>query len=118
VARADGVPSAGERVRLLGVDSRADWTDAMQGWAAPRLAALQSMQLSGYIFKASSPSCGIHSVRVLRGDAELRTGRGLFAEALVTAMPELPVADEEQLAERSAAEAFLARARRYHDARG
>jgi uncharacterized protein YbbK (DUF523 family) len=118
VARADGVASAGERVRLLGVTSRHDWTDAMCAWAPKRVDALQALNLSGYIFKAASPSCGVQGVRVVDGDTETRTGRGLFAQVLLEVMPELPVVDEEQLSNAAAAAAFLERARAYHARRG
>ena len=33
----------GPRVRLVGVDSGADWTDRMQVWAVEKIAALQAL---------------------------------------------------------------------------
>ena len=121
VARGDGVPSAGLRVRLLGVQSREDWTERMQAWARARVQALEPLGLSGYIFKARSPSCGIDDVRVALDarSAGLQvnpTGRGLFAQALIERMPDLPVADEERLSDASTRERFLARVLAYRGA--
>ena len=113
VARADGVPSAGARVRLLGISTGEDWTDRMQAWARERLEALTPLRLSGYVFKARSPSCGIHGVPVHAGGTE-RVGRGLFAQALIAELPNLPVADEEELAHTAGRDDFLRRLRAYH----
>jgi uncharacterized protein YbbK (DUF523 family) len=115
VARRDGVASAGERVRMLGVSSREDWTDSMHAWAPSRVRTLQALDLSGYILKSGSPSCGLTGVRVVHEEPprETRTGRGLFAQALVDAMPDLPVADEQELIDPAARERFLAHVRAY-----
>jgi len=113
VARADSVRSAGVQIRMLGVSTGEDWTDRMQAWARERLKALMPLGLSGYVFKARSPSCGIHSVPVHAGDTA-HVGRGLFAQALVAALPDLPVADEEDLADTAGRDDFLRRIRAYH----
>ena len=113
VVHVDGVPSARARVRLLGLSTGEDWTDRMQTWARERLNALTPLKLSGYVFKAGSPSCGIHGVPVHAGNME-RVGRGLFAQALITALPDLPVADEEELTHTAGRDDFLRRIRAYH----
>ena len=117
VARRDGVASAKERVRLIGVESGTDWTARVQRWARERVAALQSLELSGFVLKARSPSCGTEGVRVVHGAgdqaAETFTGRGLFAQALVDVMPSLPIEDEERLRDPRTREAFLDRVRAF-----
>ena len=113
VARRDLVPSADDHVRLMGVNSGRDWTEWMQVWSRKRAGALMSLNLSGYVFKSRSPSCGIHRVPVHGGEAE-RTWRGLFAGALLDALPDLPVEDEEGLADPRVREGFLQRILRYH----
>ena len=113
VACADDVVSVGERVRLLGLGTGEDWTDRMQAWARERLMALMPLRLSGYVFKAGSPSCGIRGVPVHAGDME-RVGRGLFAQALIAALPDLPMADEEGLAHTAGRDDFLRRIHAYH----
>lgn len=113
VARRDGVPSAGAPVRLIGVNSGQDWTERMHTWARERVQALIPLNLAGYIFKARSPSCGIHSVPVHDGDVA-RGGRGLFAQALMDTLPGLPVEDEDGLADPRAREEFLQRVFSHH----
>lgn len=116
VARPDGVPSGSSRIRLLGVGSRTDWTDRMHAWAQARVEALRALNLCGFILKARSPSCGIRDVPIHEGPAE--AGRGLFAQALVDAMPDLPVTDEDDLQTADARESFLARVRAHSLQRG
>ena len=113
VARADGVPSAGAHVRLLGANSGADRTDRMQAWARERLQALATLGLSGYVFKARSPSCGPRDVPV-HGGSVARIGRGLFAQVFVAALPDVPVADEDELACAAGRDDFLRRIRAHH----
>ena len=108
VARPDGVRSGQERVRLLGVTSGADWTGRMSGWARHRVEALRSLNLSGFVLKARSPSCGPRGVAI---QSSPDTGRGLFAQALIDALPDLAVEDEERLQNPAFREAFLRRVR-------
>jgi uncharacterized protein YbgA (DUF1722 family)/uncharacterized protein YbbK (DUF523 family) len=121
VARSDGVPSAGERVRLVAVRSRHDWTETMQAWARTRTRALAGMKLSGYVLKKDSPSCGMEGVRVHHragGAVQVtRTGRGLFAQALMDALPNLPVEDEGRLQDAALRENFVERVFAYQRVR-
>jgi uncharacterized protein YbbK (DUF523 family) len=110
VAREDGVASGQSRVRLLGVTSGRDWTDRMHAWARARSDALRQLGLAGFILKARSPSCGIRGVRI---DDDDDAGRGLFAQAIVEAMPDLPVADEDDLHDPAARREFLTRVRAF-----
>ena len=66
-----GVPR--ETVRLVGSAAKPkmiadksgkDWTQKMQSYAGKRVRGLKEMNLSGYILKKNSPSCGVESVRV------------------------------------------------------
>jgi uncharacterized protein YbbK (DUF523 family) len=113
VAGPDGVPSMDERVRLVGITSGEDWTERMHAWARDRAQELAQLNLSGYVFKARSPSCGIHEVVVHAVDGE-RHGRGLFAQALIAALPDLPVTDEAALADAATRARFLDRVLRHH----
>lgn len=105
VDRKDGVGTRLEEPR-----SGRDLTEAMNAHAADRVAGLEEQDLSGYILKKDSPSCGLFRVR-LYNDKEVpeRTGRGLFAEALVRAMPELPVEEEGRLHDPRLRENFIER---------
>jgi uncharacterized protein YbbK (DUF523 family) len=71
---------------------------------AQRIKELRALGLSGYIFKARSPSCGIGQTP------------GLFADAVMRTLSELPMADEEQLSGATARMEFLARVLRYRAA--
>jgi uncharacterized protein YbbK (DUF523 family) len=114
VAAGDGVPSGTHRVRLVGVTTGHDWTQAMDRWQRERLRALAGESLSGYILKAESPSCGREQVRVQTSDGVQHTGRGLFAQALLDAMPDLPVEEDARLRDPEALERFLGRVFTYH----
>ena len=109
VADDNGVPSGTARVRLLGVESRTDWTAAMTTFSATRVRSLIDSHLDGYVLKADSPSCGLEGVRVQGRDGVEAIGRGLFAEALAAAFPDLPIAEERSLGDREVRERFLAR---------
>src|SRR5882672_7732319 len=101
---------SGKGVRLVGVESGVDHTKSMIRFADRRAAALEALDLSGYIFKKDSPSCGIDRVRVFdRKGTASRTGRGLFAQRLMARLPLLPVEDEGRLADTKVRENFLDR---------
>jgi|SoiMethySBSTD1v2_1073268.scaffolds.fasta_scaffold256759_1 uncharacterized protein YbbK (DUF523 family) len=108
VASDDGVAAGGARVRLVGVHSRKDWTVAMTTFSAARVGELLDQELDGYVLKSDSPSCGLEGVRVDRVGEVSRDGRGLFAHALVTAFPDLPIEDERRLCDPAVRERFMA----------
>lgn len=90
-------PGRGGQLRLVGIETRTDFTRRMRDYARRRVGALLADTLDGYVFKRGSPSCGLQDVPV--ADAvRLAEGsglaRGLFAEAVVSAAPDLPVIDE------------------------
>jgi uncharacterized protein YbgA (DUF1722 family)/uncharacterized protein YbbK (DUF523 family) len=121
VAAPDGVRSGSERVRLVGVKSGTDWTARMSEFSRVRIHELSSAELCGYVLKKDSPSCGMSRVRVVApsvsvsrtastgGATASRTGRGLFAEALLAALPNLPVEEEGRLNDPALRENFVER---------
>jgi uncharacterized protein YbbK (DUF523 family) len=102
-----GVPAGQARVRLLGVRSRTDWTEAMTMWSAARVKTFAD--LDGYVLKSESPSCGLHGVRVCGSGGVEHVGRGLFAAALVRLLPGLPVEEETQLRDAAVRSDFIQR---------
>ena len=119
VRGADGVPAGSESVRLKGVHSGDDWTERMHRWAAARAIDVAAAGISGFVLKARSPSCGPAGVLVHDDPAAaVATGRGLFAEALATVMPGLPMIDEETLEDRGQRERFLQTVRAFAGSRG
>jgi uncharacterized protein YbbK (DUF523 family) len=86
-------------MRLLTVKTGIDLTERLQRFSRMRASALAREDLSGYLLKKDSPSCGLERVRVYeRHGSPTRGGRGLFAAALVEAFPHLPVEEEGRLA--------------------
>jgi len=85
---------------LVTVTTRRDLTDALRRVALRRIEQLAGAPLCGYVLKKHSPSCGMNGVKVHdeRG-TPLSTGRGLFAEALLSRLPNLPVEEEDRLSD-------------------
>jgi uncharacterized protein YbbK (DUF523 family)/uncharacterized protein YbgA (DUF1722 family) len=100
---------AGE-IRLVGVESGRDHTEAMTSFARRRVAELAALDLSGYILKKDSPSCGVERVAIHLADGRKeRKGRGLFASALRERLPVLPVEEEGRLQDPKLRENFIER---------
>jgi uncharacterized protein YbgA (DUF1722 family) len=97
-------------VRLLTVRSAVDLTDRMAAFARRRVAALDAEELCGYVLKKDSPSCGMDRVKIYgtRGVPE-KSGRGIFAAALVERFPSLPVEEEGRLSDPRLRENFVER---------
>jgi uncharacterized protein YbgA (DUF1722 family)/uncharacterized protein YbbK (DUF523 family) len=92
--------------RLVNRSQTADHTAAMAGLPLPGPDGLD-----GYVFKAKSPSCGIHGIPRYGpgGQPEDRRGRGAYADRVMTAWPLLPVEDEGRLSDAFLREAFVER---------
>ena len=96
--------------RLVGVQSRSDYSAEMRRFARQRAAELRHHDLHGYILKKGSPSCGLSRVPVYgTGGAPSRDGRGSFADALAETIPDLPMEEECRLADPGLRENFLTR---------
>ena len=88
----------GDDVRLVGSKTGTDHTRAMREFARRRAAQLEKLDLCGYVLKKDSPSCGMERVALHHDDGHTtRTGRGLFAEALLGRLPNLPIEEEGRL---------------------
>jgi uncharacterized protein YbgA (DUF1722 family)/uncharacterized protein YbbK (DUF523 family) len=106
-------------VRLLTVKTANDLTAPMERFSRSRVSALAAEHLSGYVLKKDSPSCGLERVNVYdRHGAPVRSGRGLFAAALVEAFPHLPVEEEGRLADPRLRDNFVERVFAYGRLRG
>ena len=100
----------GRAIRMVTTRTGIDHTGAMSAWARKRLTELEREQLSGYVLKKDSPSCGMERVKVfgVSGMPE-RTGRGIFADALLQRFPSLPVEEEGRLMDPRLRENFIER---------
>jgi FdhD protein len=99
---------------------RDDLTETLRHYSVRRVEELAA-DLDGYVLKAGSPSCGldvpVYTIEAEGTVASGERGRGLFAEALTSRLRDLPIADERQLADPSAREAFVARLFEHFDRR-
>jgi len=102
-------------LRMVANKSGADLTETMNAYAERRAAALEREDLSGYVLKKDSPSCGMERVRIYgRAGMPVRDGRGLFAEALIRRLANLPVEEEGRLNDPNLRENFIERVFAYH----
>lgn len=105
----------GDATRLVMPKTGADYSAPMHRYASERVAALTADALCGYILKKDSPSCGMERVKVYgtRGVAT-KSGRGLFADALMQRFPNLPFEEEGRLNDPRLRENFVERVFAYH----
>jgi uncharacterized protein YbgA (DUF1722 family)/uncharacterized protein YbbK (DUF523 family) len=97
-------------VRLHTVRTAVDLTDRMVDYARRRVAQLPSEDLSGYVLKKDSPSCGLERVKIYgEHGVAARSGRGLFASRLVERFPHLPIEEEGRLSDPRLRENFIER---------
>jgi uncharacterized protein YbgA (DUF1722 family)/uncharacterized protein YbbK (DUF523 family) len=100
----------GQAVRLITTRTKRDLTAEITSAIDRRIDLLGQEGLSGYVLKKDSPSCGLMRVKVYEAQGSpARTGRGLFAEALVARFPALPVEEEGRLADPRLRENFIER---------
>ena len=87
----------GDEVSMVAPKSGTDWSVAMREYSDRRVATLAGEDLCGYVLKKDSPSCGMERVKVYGTGMPTKSGRGLFAEALLARFPDLPVEEEGRL---------------------
>jgi uncharacterized protein YbgA (DUF1722 family)/uncharacterized protein YbbK (DUF523 family) len=90
--------------RLINRSRTADHTAAIAALPLPS-------DIDGYVFKAKSPSCGIHGIPRYSGHDQQtdRRGRGVYAGRVMDSCPLLPVEDEGRLTDDVLREAFVER---------
>lgn len=94
--------------RAVGVaDPTLDVTTKLAAYGRQQARALDD--ISGYIFKARSPSCGMERVQVYGAGGRVRRGRGVYAAALIARLPLLPVEEEGRLGDPVRRDNFLER---------
>jgi uncharacterized protein YbbK (DUF523 family)/uncharacterized protein YbgA (DUF1722 family) len=98
----------GDGLRAVGVsDSSLDVTAALRGYGEQM--AEEHSDFCGYIFKARSPSCGLGSATIVQDDSGTPAGlgTGLFAAEWQRRQPEIPIVEEDGLANPPMRDAFL-----------
>lgn len=102
------------RVVETGGDGK-DLTEDLQAFSKQRVRELPAV--AGYILMKKSPSCGLYRVKVHQqaGHPAEYKGRGLFAQALTDAYPQLPVEESGRLSDPTLRENFMTRVFAYAD---
>ncbi|MBZ0266839.1 DUF523 and DUF1722 domain-containing protein, partial [bacterium] len=99
-----------DEIRLFAPKSGSDHTEAMSAYSRTKCTELARLDLSGYLLKRSSPSCGMERVRVYdENGVPDKTGVGVFARILLEELPLLPVEEEGRLHDPRIRENFLDR---------
>ena len=105
--------------RLVTIKSGIDHTNALETITKKRIEELSELDLSGYVFKKDSPSCGVERVRIYNEHGmPSRSGIGLFARGFLEQFPLIPVEEEGRLCDAPLRENFIERVfcyRRYQD---
>jgi len=96
--------------RLKTVWTGIDHTLRLQRWTRKEMKVLADADISGFVFKARSPSCGLLDAKVFDAKCRIRSrGPGLFARAVREAFPLLPVEDEGRMHDPGLRENFIER---------
>lgn len=83
-----------------------DITLIMHDYCRQKMLTLKN--LSGFIFKSRSPSCGLNSTPIyIDKQAITLNSRGVFARELTRVYPELPVIEETDFSPRENLDAFI-----------
>jgi len=121
-----GMGTPRERVNLVGLpESPAmlatgtgkNWSEEMNTFSRHKIQTMKTLQLDGFIFKKSSPSCGLKNVKVFKDSSLVQWvpfGIGLYARQFLLEFPDLPVADEGELSTKQEAFGFLEKVKRHH----
>lgn len=105
--------SSAQGPRMIVQKTGEDVSLRMNRFSARRVAALDKLDLCGYVLKSKSPSCGMERLKVYASNAPgamaKPEGVGLFAAALLAAYPNLPVEEEGRLCDPTLRENFIER---------
>jgi uncharacterized protein YbgA (DUF1722 family)/uncharacterized protein YbbK (DUF523 family) len=103
------------RPQMVGVRSGEEWTERMETYSEKRVREIAALDLSGFIFKSDSPSCGMERVKVYaKNGMPSKTGRGLFAQVFMRESPLVPVEEEGRLNDARIRDNFIVRVFSYH----
>lgn len=99
-----------ESPRLVTIHTGIDYTGKLRKWIRKKLEALKGENLSGFIFKSRSPSCGLRSVKIKGYRKKIN---GLFAASIIRAFPGMPVIEDEGLKGSDSKRKFLKKVKDY-----
>lgn len=99
----------GDSIRLIERRSLQDHTEGMKQTAREIIKTLKDAEISGFILKRNSPSCGLERVRVHQEKGQSRDGVGLFVQVLQEELPFLPLEEDGRLQDARLREHFIER---------
>ncbi len=93
-----------------------DYTERLSAYSQ-QVVDSQLVDISGYVFKKDSPSCGMERVKVYSKEGQFahKDGVGIYAEMIKKHFPLMPVEEEGRLNDLNLRDNFLMRAYLYHD---
>ncbi len=104
--RLEGEPA---NPRLMTRNTRIDLTGQMLAYCSAKVRELENADLCGFIFKKNSPSSGLYRVKVYNSGMPAKAGSGLFAAAVASHFPLLPMEEEGRLNDPHLRENFIER---------
>ena len=103
---------------MVGRETGTDWTLQMLELCHLRIHEFKSLEVSGFVLKKASPSCGPNGVPVISATSGKDTGSrgsGLLVRVLQQELPGFPVVDEDTVSSQSGAIGFLKQASLYRE---
>jgi len=96
--------------RVIVISTGKDVTDKLKIWTQQKISNLQTENLSAFIFKSKSPSCGL-SVDVFGTDGKPKPKKspGIFAREFMNRLPDVPVEEERAFYDERSRERFISR---------
>lgn len=104
-----------EQARVITIRTKVDHTERLEQWGESRVRELEALDLSGFVFKKDSPSCGMERVRIFNAHGMPATkGSGVFAEDFRARLPLTPAEEEGRLYDPGIRDNFIERVFAYH----
>lgn len=99
------------QVKVKNREGSNDYTDKMVSFSAIKVKQLAEENLSGYIFKKSSPSCGAFKIKLYNtaGETIHNNEAGVFAKKFQETYPWIPVEEDGRLNDAALRHNFLSR---------
>ena len=96
-----------DSIRVFGRDNKSiDVTDSLTDYSNKKVLSLS--HLSGYIFKARSPSCGVATTPIFNQEGEVEYfSNGIFVDVLLAQYSEMPVIDDTDIFKKEILESFI-----------
>lgn len=108
----------GERgERLVQIESRKDCTEVLSQFAEAIVQNPACRQLSGFVLKSRSPSCGIRAPVLTEGGLQMGHADGIFVQVLKRRFPNLPLVEESNLDDKEQVQKFRQAVFDYHQQR-